>query len=129
MRALGGGTDGERIGHIVMRSFSLTFCFLRLQDSHAWAIRCLLSGSTFGRVMVTVQSCHSESIVNPLEAWLLLARGWWRVASDGLGWNVRLTKPFLVRGINAGAGSCCRLGLRLALEADVDDVRKEQSIG
>ena len=29
-----------------------TFCFLRLQLSHALAVRCLLSGSTFGRVMV-----------------------------------------------------------------------------
>ena len=29
-----------------------TFCFLRLQLSHALAVRCLLSGSTLGRVMV-----------------------------------------------------------------------------
>ena len=29
-----------------------TFCFLRLQLSHALAVRCLFSGSTLGRVMV-----------------------------------------------------------------------------
>src|SRR6266536_3990650 len=31
---------------------SLTFCFLLLQESQACAIRCRLSGSTFGRVMM-----------------------------------------------------------------------------
>jgi hypothetical protein len=41
--------------------YSLTFCFLLLQDSQACAVRCLLSGSTFGRVMVTIQSCRNES--------------------------------------------------------------------
>jgi hypothetical protein len=56
-----------------MRSFSLTFCFLRLQDSHAWAVRCLLSGSTLGRVMATIQSGHSESMVIQSEAWFVLA--------------------------------------------------------
>ena len=29
-----------------------TFCFLRLQLSHALAVRCLLSGSTLARVML-----------------------------------------------------------------------------
>ena len=29
-----------------------TFCFLLLQLSHALAVRCLLSGSTLGRVMM-----------------------------------------------------------------------------
>jgi len=56
-----------------MRPFSLTFCFLRLQDSHAWAVRCLLSGSTLGRVMATIQSCHTDSAVILLKAWLVLA--------------------------------------------------------
>lgn len=30
----------------------LTFCFRRLHDSQAHAVRCLLSGSTLGRVMM-----------------------------------------------------------------------------
>lgn len=33
-----------------------TFCFLRLQTSQAWAMRCLLSGETFGRVIIWVHS-------------------------------------------------------------------------
>lgn len=31
----------------------LTFCFRRLQDSQAWAVRILLSSGTFGLVMAT----------------------------------------------------------------------------
>lgn len=50
-----------------------TFCFLRLQLSHALAVRCLFSGSTLGRVIVwgrrrigCVVSCFLSSHRSPL---------------------------------------------------------------
>jgi hypothetical protein len=71
-----------------MRSSALTFCFLRLQDSHAWAVRCLLSGSTLGRVMATVQSCLSppglaRSGYSSASASASGSGGYWSIASLG----------------------------------------------
>lgn len=34
----------------------LTFCFLRLQESHAWAVRRRWSSGTFGRAMLGRQA-------------------------------------------------------------------------
>jgi hypothetical protein len=36
-----------------MKKSQLTFCFRRLQDSQAWAVRILLSSGTLGLVMAT----------------------------------------------------------------------------
>jgi hypothetical protein len=102
-----------------MRPFSLTFCFLRLQDSHAWAVRCLLSGSTLGRVMATIQSSHADPTVILLEAWLVLAVALeldvesLLLPGESLGSVGRLLDT-VVRWVAAGTVSCTvSAGLRL----------------
>jgi hypothetical protein len=102
-----------------MRPLSLTFCFLRLQDSHAWAVRCLLSGSTLGRVMATIQSSHADPTVVLLEAWLVLAVALeldvesLLLPGESLGSVGRLLDT-VVRWVAAGTVSCTvSAGLRL----------------
>lgn len=49
-------TKTKCTGAVQLLQLLLTFCFLRLHESQAWAVRCRLSGSTFGRVIVGDQS-------------------------------------------------------------------------
>ena len=60
----------------------LTFCFRRLQLSHALAVRCLLSGSTLGRVIF--RRASASSLVDYLMGMRV-----------GVGWFVR-TREWMV---------------------------------